>query len=171
MINIFSPHIISKAHGLIYRGRFLFNYVIIGFSSLIIELFLQTRLIDFGINVYFSSIVSILIGIVFAFVGNILFNFKIPYKKRNQAFKYFVLISLFSIFIQWATILNINSLAWTYQKGRILISGLMFMIGYLLHRKFSFKDSKKVGVAIYANGVENLERYIILLVPILILFM
>ena len=34
----------------------------------------------------------------------------------------------------------------------------MFMIGYLLHRRFSFKDSKKVGVAIYANGVENIER-------------
>jgi len=158
MINIFSPHIISKVHGLIYRGRFLFNYVIIGFSSLMIELFIQTILIKFGINVYISSIASILIGVGFAFVGNTLFNFKIPYKKRNQAFKYFVLISLFSVFIQWVTILNINSLGWSYQKGRIIISGLMFMIGYLLHRKFSFKDSKKVGVAIYANGVENLER-------------
>jgi len=158
MINIFSPHVISTVHGLIYRGRFLFNYVIIGFSSLVIELFIQTTLIKFGINVYISSIVSILIGIGFAFVGNTLFNFKIPYKKRNQAFKYFVLISLFSVFIQWVTILNINSLGWSYQKGRIIISGLMFMIGYLLHRKFSFKDSKKVGVAIYANGVENLER-------------
>ena len=68
------------------------------------------------------------------------------------------MISLFSIFIQCVTIQNIDSLACTYQKGRILISLLMFMIGYLLHRKFSFKDSKKVGVAIYANGVENIER-------------
>ena len=158
MINIFSPQIISKAHGLIYRGRFLFNYIIIGFSAVMIELFLQARLIEFGIDIYISSIVSILIGISFCFVGNIFFNFKIPHKKRNQAFKYFVMISLFSIFIQWVTIQNIDSLAWTYQKGRILISGLMFMIGYLLHRKFSFKDSKKVGVAIYANGVENIER-------------
>ena len=158
MINIFSPHIISKVHGLIYRARFLFNYVIIGFSAVIIELLLQTKFIEFGINIYISSIASILFGISFAFAGNIFFNFKIPHKKRNQAFKYFVLISLFSIFIQWLTIQNIDSIAWTYQKGRILISGLMFMIGYLLHRKFSFKDSKKVGVAIYANGVENLER-------------
>ena len=158
MINIFSPQIISKAHGLIYRGRFLFNYIIIGFSSVMIELFLQARFIELGLNIYASSVISIFIGISFAFVGNILFNFKIPHKKRNQAFKYFVLISLFSIFIQWLTILNINSLGWSYQKGRIIISGLMFMIGYLLHRRFSFKDSKKVGVAIYANGVENLER-------------
>ena len=61
------------------------------------------------------------------------------------------MISLFSSFIQWVTIQNIDSIDWTYQKGRILISGLMFMIGYILHRKFSFKDIKN-----YANGV--LER-------------
>ena len=78
MINIFSPQIISKAHGLIYRGRFLFNYIIIGFSAVMIELFLQARLIEFGIDIYISSVVSILIGISFCFVGNIFFNFKIP---------------------------------------------------------------------------------------------
>ena len=77
MINIFSPHIISKAHGLIYRGRFLFNYVLIGFSAVMIELLLQTTFIKFGINIYISSIASILIGISFAFVGNILFNFNV----------------------------------------------------------------------------------------------
>ena len=33
----------------------------------------------------------------------------------------------------------------------------MFMIGYLLHRS-SFKDSKKVGVAIYANELKILRR-------------
>ena len=69
MINIFSPQIISKAHGLIYRGRFLFNYIIIGFSAVMIELFLQARLIEFGINIYISSIISILIGIIFCFRG------------------------------------------------------------------------------------------------------
>ena len=122
MLNIFSPQIISKAHGLIYRGRFLFNYIIIGFSAVMIELFLQARFIEFGFNIYTSSVISIFIGISFAFVGNILFNFKIPYKKRNQAFKYFVLISLFSIFIQWVTILNIDSLNWTYQKGGLIFS-------------------------------------------------
>ena len=158
MINIFSPHFVSIAHGIIYRARFLFNYVIIGFLSVIIELLFQTRLIELGINIYISSIISILIGISFAFIGNIYFNFKIPHKKRNQAFKYFVFISLLSIFIQWLTIQNIDSLDWTYEKGRILISGSVFMVGYLLHKKFSFKDNKKVGVAIYTNGVENLEK-------------
>jgi len=31
-------------------------------------------------------------------------------------------------------------------------------LAYALHRKYSFRDFKKVGVAIYANGVENLEQ-------------
>ena len=98
MLNIFSPQIISKAHGLIYRGRFLFNYIIIGFSAVMIELFLQARLIESGINIYISSIVSILIGISFGFLGNIFFNFKIPHKKRNQAFKYFVIYSILNFY-------------------------------------------------------------------------
>ena len=31
------------------------------------------------------------------------------------------------------------------------------MVAYLLHRRFTFRDFKRVGVAIYANGVENLK--------------
>ena len=31
------------------------------------------------------------------------------------------------------------------------------MFAYLLHRKYSFRDFKRVGVAIYANGVENVQ--------------
>ena len=59
MINIFSPQIISKAHGIIYRARFLFNYIIIGFSAVMIELFLEARLIEFGIDIYISSIIHL----------------------------------------------------------------------------------------------------------------
>jgi Pentose-5-phosphate-3-epimerase len=32
------------------------------------------------------------------------------------------------------------------------------MLGYFLHRKITFRDFKKVGVAIYANGIENLKN-------------
>ena len=34
----------------------------------------------------------------------------------------------------------------------------MFWIAYFFHSKFSFKDFKKVGVAIYANGVEDIPQ-------------
>ena len=44
----------------------------------------------------------------------------------------------------------------SYEEGRLLISGSLFMFAYILHRRFTFRDFKRVGVAIYANGVENL---------------
>ena len=39
----------------------------------------------------------------------------------------------------------------------MIISGVLFIVAYFLHRRFSFRDFKRVGVAIYANGVENLN--------------
>mgnify|MGYP001255995037 CR=1 FL=1 len=158
MINLLNPNIISYFHGIYYRARFLINYIVIGLLSIIIELTVQNQLINFGINIYASIMISIFIGIIFAFFGNIYFNFKIPNKKRNQAFKYFVFISISSALTQWLIINNINFISWTYQKSRLSMSGSMFIIGYLLHRKFSFRDRKKVGVAIYANGVEDVQE-------------
>ena len=43
------------------------------------------------------------------------------------------------------------------EASRFLIAGLFFILSYLLHRKFSFKEFKKVGVAIYADGVEDIK--------------
>ena len=43
------------------------------------------------------------------------------------------------------------------ETSRFLIAGSFFMISYLLHRKYSFSEFKKVGVAIYANGVEDIK--------------
>ena len=40
----------------------------------------------------------------------------------------------------------------------MIISGSCFIIFYFLHKKFSFKDYVKVGVAIYANGVEDINK-------------
>ena len=45
-----------------------------------------------------------------------------------------------------------------FEQSRLLISGGFFLIGYFFHIKFSFKDNRKVGVAIYANGYENLNK-------------
>ena len=41
---------------------------------------------------------------------------------------------------------------------RFVFAGTFFIFSYLLHRKFSFRDLKKVGVAIYADGVEDIAK-------------
>jgi hypothetical protein len=48
-------------------------------------------------------------------------------------------------------------LNWSYEEERLLISGSVFFLAYLLHRRFSFSDYKKVGVAVYANGIEDIR--------------
>jgi pentose-5-phosphate-3-epimerase len=41
--------------------------------------------------------------------------------------------------------------------SRFILAAFFFLFSYLLHRKFSFKEFKKVGVAIYADGVEDIS--------------
>ena len=40
----------------------------------------------------------------------------------------------------------------------MIISAFCFIVFYFLHKKISFKDYVKVGVAIYANGVEDINK-------------
>ena len=47
---------------------------------------------------------------------------------------------------------------YSFEESRLIISGSFFLIAYFFHTKFSFKDSRKVGVAIYANGYEDIPK-------------
>ena len=46
----------------------------------------------------------------------------------------------------------------SYEVTRLITSGSFFIIGYLLHRQFSFKDFKKVGIYFYLNNSLNLNK-------------
>jgi ribulose-phosphate 3-epimerase len=64
---------------------------------------------------------------------------------------------LFSGLMQWGVFRTVIDPDWSYEQGRLIISGILFIVAYFLHRRFSFRDFKRVGVAIYANGVEDLS--------------
>tara|TARA_B100000287_G_C20659962_1_gene789825 strand:- start:910 stop:1992 length:1083 start_codon:yes stop_codon:yes gene_type:complete len=141
---------------IIYKFRFLFLYVVFGVISLFLEFVIRSYLIELKFTHLISTIISINCGIFFAFWLNVNYNFKIPLSRRNQALWYFIFISLFSAFLQ-RLIANIIDLSFlNYELQRLLVSSFMFVIAYALHRKLSFRDFKKVGIAIYANGVEDL---------------
>jgi len=158
LINVLNPLFEARINTFIYKFRFLGLYIAIGFISLLLEFFLRPYFIKMGFNHFFSTLISILLGILFAFWANVKYNFNIPPSGRNRALKLFVIISIFSGFVQLILkkILTIDYL--TYEQSRLLISSIFFLIGYGLHRKYSFRDFKKVGVAVYANGVENISR-------------
>ena len=47
---------------------------------------------------------------------------------------------------------------YSFEESRLIISGSFFLVAYFFHTKLSFKDSRKVGVAIYANGYEDIPK-------------
>ena len=139
-----------------YKYRFFFGYILIGFLSLLIEVLILNFINNFLNNQILSSFLSVLSGILFSFWINVRYNFKVSKSKRNRSLYLFLIISLSSYLIQVLLINNFETHL-SYEKLRIITSGSFFWIAYFFHRKFSFKDFKKVGVAIYANGIEDLK--------------
>ena len=114
----------------------------------------QLILLDF--NTTFSTVIAFILGIFFAFYANVNYNFKITKSRRNKTLIYFITISILSGLFQLTLGKTLKFENFSYETTRLIISGVVFIFAYLLHRKYSFKDYKKIGVAIYANSVENL---------------
>jgi len=158
LTSVLNPLFEVRFNALIYRFRFLILYIVFGLLSLLFEFFFRSYLIGLGFDKIITTLLAVGGGIFFAFWTNMKFNFKIPRSRRNRALIYFVLISSFSGILQWLLKIILAFDYLSYEFTRLLISGAVFLLAYTLHRKYSFRDFKKVGVAIYANGVEDLEN-------------
>ena len=140
------------------KAIFFLRYCLIGFLSILIELVIRKFLLSFNLSQIITSIFPLIVGITFAFVANITFNFKIPRYYYNKSFVYFSAISISSFTIQYLlskifTFQNLN-----YEITRFFFSGIIFLIAYFFHIKFSFAKNKKVGVAIYLDNNENIDE-------------
>ncbi len=140
-----------------YKYRFFIGYIFIGLFSILLEVLIFNFLKSRFEIIFIPSFISVLLGVLASFWLNIRYNFKISRSKRNRALFYFLTISFVSYFIQIFFIKKIE-IYFSYEVSRILISGSLFWVAYLLHSKLSFKDYKKVGVAIYANGIEDINQ-------------
>lgn len=157
MNQLLHPEVIKFLHGFIYRFRFLGVYIVIGLLSILLELAVRRQLELLAVNLFLTTAISLILGILFAFLGNAYFNFRIPPPRRNRAFLYFVTISLLSGVLQWSVASKFVEMNWSYEQARLVLSGILFIVAYALHRRFTFRDFKRVGVAIYANGIEDLS--------------
>ena len=124
------------------KAIFFLRYCIIGLISIFIELVIRKLLLSFNSQQVISSIFPLIIGILFAFIANITFNFKIPKYYYNKSFIYFSIISTSSFVIQYLLsrvfiFQNLN-----YEITRFLFSGIFFLIGS--GTNFSFPESIKV---------------------------
>lgn len=147
----------KKVYFLIYRYRFLLLYIVFGFLSLVIELVISKFLLFYGLNHLAATFFAFLLGLISAFILNVRFNFHITPSKRKKALLYFTLISTLSFTIQIILRGRIKNLGYDLDFSRFAIAGMFSMFSYLLHRRYSFQEYKKVGVAIYADGVEDIK--------------
>jgi len=135
----------------------LFLYIIFGFFSLVIELIISKFLLFYNIPFLPATILAFLAGLLSAFFLNVRFNFHITQAKRKKSLFYFSLISTLSFSIQTLLRSSIQSYGYDIDASRFMIAGSFFMVSYVLHRNLSFREYKKVGVAIYADGVEDIK--------------
>tara|TARA_Y100001958_G_C21229259_1_gene554823 strand:- start:585 stop:1649 length:1065 start_codon:yes stop_codon:yes gene_type:complete len=155
---IFKSDFLRNINFFFYKKKHLILYTAIGFLSLIFELYIRKQ-----IKLYISSNelflhTSLIFGILFAFYFNIKFNFNVPKIYLKKSLIYFCLISICSYLLQYFFRNQIKLSNYSFEEARILISGGFFLIAYFFHTKFSFKDTRKVGVAIYANGYEDIKK-------------
>ena len=155
MRRLLNPDVLSSVTFAAYRHRFLFVYVITGIFSLCWEFVVYRGLERLGLAYPYCAFAGVVSGILVAYWGNVRFNFKVPVAKRQRALSYFIVISFFSWVVQFLIRRRIRT--WSYEEARLVISGSVFLVAYLLHRRFSFSDYKKVGVAVYANGIEDIK--------------
>ena len=77
---------------------------------------------------------------------------------------YFFIISIISATIQFliSKFANLKFIdEYNYEASRLIISGFVFIFAYILHRKITFRENGKVGVAIYAKRNENTHKQIL----------
>lgn len=132
-------------------------YILFGFLSLVIELIISKFLFYYKLPFLPSTFFAFAFGLFTAFFLNVRFNFHITPAKRKKALLYFSLISTLSFCIQLFLRSNIQRYGYDMDSSRFVIAGSFFMISYVLHRRLSFREYKKVGVAIYADGVEDIK--------------
>tara|TARA_B100000963_G_scaffold358244_1_gene382421 strand:+ start:668 stop:1732 length:1065 start_codon:yes stop_codon:yes gene_type:complete len=155
---IFKRDFVRKINFFFYKKKHLIFYIVIGFFSLIFELILRKLIYKYISTNELLLHTSLLCGIFFAFYFNIKFNFNVPKIYLKKSLFYFFTISTFSYLFQYLLKNNIKLINYSFEETRIIISGSFFLIAYFFHTKLSFKDSRKVGVAIYANGYEDIEK-------------
>ena len=140
------------------QNKLFIKYCIIGLLSIVIELIFRSFLLSLDFNQILTLILPLMTGIFFAFICNIKLNFDIPRYYYYNSFFYFSLISLSSFTIQFILSKIILFQGLNYELSRLFMSGLVFIVAYNFHIKFSFQKNKKVGVAVYLDKNENVKE-------------
>jgi len=124
------------------------RFGLVGGMNTSIDFVILFTLVAFGIPAIVSNFISTSVALVFSFFANKTFTFKGTGKSTRRHFAYFLIITLFGLWvIQPVIIEGIKFLIgpWFTNKYSVLLIGKLFATcatlvwNYLLYRKFVFQ--------------------------------
>lgn len=144
---------VNEFNLIIYKYRYLFLYIIFGALSLSIESALRSFLSLF-LDDFIANLISLFFGVCIAYYLNSKFNFKVPKDRIKISIFYFFCVSIFSFSIQYTvgSATNLN-----FFQNRFLLAGTLFIVAYFLHRRLTFKEFQKLGIAIHLNNNDEVD--------------
>ena len=145
-------------NNLYFRFRFVVAYILIGFFSIMFELFIYSVISYYNFFLDSKKIISVLFGIIFAFSLNFFINFKIRNSRIKESFFYFTFISLFSWYFQLHISDYVFKLNIKYEISRFITSAFFFIVAYFFHKKFSFRNFKKIGLVLYLENNSKIKK-------------
>lgn len=156
MVNNIFNFLNKQVNFVIYRFRYLINFIIIGFLSILIEVSVVNLLKDVKILFLFKVILGFLMGLLFSFFLNAKLNFKVPKNKNLRTFIIFSIVSGFAFLLNLSLIKFFSDvLVIKYSYLRFFTAAIVFAISYTIHRRLTFDFVKQVGLAVYLNKGEN----------------
>lgn len=142
-----------------YRFRYLINYIIIGFFSVLLEVIAIRLISSQGISGWIAIPFGFMCGVILSFILNARLNFRIDKKQNARTFFIFLTISIIALFINLGLIEFLSaSIDADYTSLRFISAGCVFIVSYLAHRKITFRDVKKVGIAVYLSRNESVNK-------------
>jgi len=159
---VFADDIRYGVNFIIYRYKYLLRYVVIGFGSLICEALmieLIRKVTGEEVVTYAMIFAGFVSGVVFSFILNSKLNFQVRKERNLRTFKMFLIVSVCSFALNLIVTRFVGAYIplVDYFKTRFFTAGSIFIISYLLHRKYTFTDVKEVGVAVYLSKSENVD--------------
>ncbi len=141
-----------------YRFRYLIGFVLIGMTSICLELVLMHTVMPDNWPRIGRASAALVFGIVFSYVLNAKLNFQVAPKYLLSTFTKYTLVSVISFALNMAVISFIetstDSLYWVL---RLVTAAALFSFAYTLHRYFTFDQARNLGVAVYATSDEDVD--------------
>src|SRR5262245_37088696 len=143
---------------LVYRYRYLVTFAAIGFASILLELLLVSAVLRENWPWQLKAGVGFVAGLAFSFWLNARVNFNVPREHLRATFLRFAAVSTLSFLLNMMAVAGATELVPTaYAPARLASAGVLFLLAYTLHRRWTFDTARDFGVAVYAAEGEDAD--------------